>query len=340
MLRISSLLPILLILASGFACAAGPALPAAQAGPALLHIDGEPVFAAELDFWLRNVGKYYLASRKLERIDDWSAQQNGMPLREYLVSSAVEYVRRDRVIEAQAASRGIRLGADQELDILNARTEQMRIYGSDAEYGRVVASMYGSEALFDYLTRIELLGDAVFADLFGAGGERCDDDCVTAYAAREHLMPARTLHFAAKDPANRTLSAGERRANRRKLHAVLARLRADPSPAAAFAAEANDGGPQFALAQSDARLPVVLERLKPGEISGVISTDQGDWLILRMAIDPAMPVDAAGHSLRRQAAYDSLFKPWVLDRARAQSIERLPALGQLDVPGLLAETSR
>jgi len=49
-------------------------------------------------------------------------------------------------------------------------------------------------------------------------------------------------------------------------------------------------------------------KLTENEYSGIVKTDQGCYIILRLPIFPDMAIDSSGSTLRYTTAYDYIFK--------------------------------
>lgn len=311
----------------------------------MLSIDGSPVYWPELRFWILYIGRYYEKSRGIDHISDWTTEQNGVPLRDFLLSTAVDYARKDRAIELKAAELGVALSDADRQSIEDTRRRNLKIYGSQSEYQHIVESMYGSEALFDYLTTMDLVGNALFSRLYGADGEHCDDTCVASYVQQQHLIAARFIFRSNRDAQGQLLSAELRRRNHTLLQRLRGELQSSRTPAMLFqqfvaqygqdtALSNETDGELFAPSSKDSAFAQACLALPANHISGVVATAQGEYLILRLPVSSQMQMNDTGHSLRYWVAYESQFKPQVAAWTRTQQIVYDAAYAQIDLPAL------
>jgi hypothetical protein len=286
--------------------------------PLILTFGASPVYAAEFRYWLGYLEKYHQASHGDETADG-RATWNGLPLRDYLLASATEQLCNDRAVTAKAAELGIHLSDVQEAALQAEQQQNLRIYGSESEYQRIVASMYVSQAVFDHLRRMKLLGDNLFERLYGARGEQCSAECVSAYVEPEHFMAAQYIFKARKDRTGQALSAAQLKQNDRLLRNILRQLDASKDSAALFAqlmhAHSDDpslanypDGRLFASGSKSPTFEQTYQQLTEHQYSRIVHDSDGDYLILRLPIFPDMVADTEGHTLRYWAAYQYQFR--------------------------------
>ncbi|MFT3907739.1 MAG: hypothetical protein QM718_15685 [Steroidobacteraceae bacterium] len=299
---------------------------------AILNVDGQPVYWPEVRFWIAYIGKYYLRTHNIDKISDWSVTQNGLPLREFFLTTAIDYARKDRAIESKARELGLDISAEEQQRLVQERQREIQIYGGESEYRRIVESMYGSEEVFEFLKKMDLLGNAVFERVYGTRGERCDDACVSGYVQQQKLMLVRYVFLPGIDTEQKPLALRQRTANQQRLTTMLQRLKASKEPVTLFDALATDGGNQILGPQARGQsFASAYAKLQPDQYSGVVTTTEGDYLILRLPVVADMPVGDTGRSLRYWTAYQSLFKPDVSAWIASQKVELLPAYAQIDV---------
>jgi hypothetical protein len=141
----------------------------------MMTIGGTPVYWPEFYFWLRFIEKHYRRFHRIDKISDWRAQQNGMALKAFFLSSAVGYACQERAIEAKARELGLALTSADEAEIAEVKKRHGRIYGR-TEYLRMIRREYVSEEVFAYLTRMDHLGKRLYTHLYGENGERCPEE--------------------------------------------------------------------------------------------------------------------------------------------------------------------
>jgi hypothetical protein len=288
----------------------------------ILTIDDSPVYWPEFLYWLRFVTNYYEQQNGLDAITDWTAQVNGVPLKEFMLSSAVDYVGRHRALEAKAADMGVVLSEAQEQEMANTRADNVSVYGSESEYQRIVRQTYVSESVLNYLLEIGYLSQGVFTELYGANSEKCTDADVSAYVAEKGLLCARYVFLSNTGTGTAELSDAEKTKNRSLLEDLVTQLKASSDPVTLFAgfvtqynqdtdAAGYTDGVLFTAGQKPADFTAAYNELKDSEYSGVVQTDGGLYLIMKAPIKPDMVADQTGKSLRYRTAYDYLFQKQV-----------------------------
>jgi len=285
----------------------------------ILTVNSTPVYWPEFYFWLNYIEKYYKKIHNLNEITDWSVEQNGMSLSEFFLSSAVGYACKDRAIEAKAKELGIELSVHDLAEIEKLRKSNIKIYGSELEYLRIVGSMYVSEEVLNYLTKIDYLGNYMFKYFYGSNGEKCPDEEVSAYVEKTGYRCAKYIFLSNTDSNGKELSAEESAENYKLLENILGRLGASDEPLTLFDALMKEYGKDMEISNyPDGRLFVsggmgeefesAYSKLKENEYSGIVKTDNGYYIILRMPIFPDMMIDSSGNTLRYWTAYGYLFK--------------------------------
>lgn len=300
----------------------------------VLMVADQPVGWDEFYFWLRHAARHYKRLQGLpedEPLRDWQAlQPDGLSLREHLLAQAQTLARQSRAMAQQAQAHGLSLSAQELAAIEAEQMRQIRIY-SDAEYQRIVARMYGSQAVLTRLSRLDLLGQRLFAQLYGARGERCSDAEVAAYVAQAQLVYVKYLFVPRSTPQAEAL-----------VRALRARLDGAKDPDAVLTAAIRDHGDDAMQDEPDGRLlarnrlptplAAVHDTLPEGGFSSVLDSPEGFYLMQRLPITP--DVSVAGHSLRYWAAYHHLFRPAVARWAQTLPAQWLPAVEGVNVEKL------
>lgn len=311
----------------------------------ILKVGGAPVAWPEFRFWLKFIANYYAGRHHLQKIRDWNVTENGMPLRQFLLTCAVGYAAKERAIEAKTAELGLQLAEADRAAIAAQREKNRQIYGT-LEYQRLIARMYQSETVYDYLLRMDYLTAALFQHYYGAGGEQCSDREVMAYVKQKGLIRVKTIFVATTDEQGKDLSPEARTTKYAQLQRLLRQLKVSRDPLALFEAlwgEVNED--PLATSYPEGRLVVpgelgrqtqkALLRLAENHYSGIVQESNGYAILLRLPVSPAMIVDAAGNSLRYWVAHEVLFKNQVEAWAAQLPITYTDAYSQIDVAGVL-----
>lgn len=308
----------------------------------VITVEDDPVRWPEFKFWLKHVTGYYKAMHRLEEIADWSVEQDGLPLEEFLLKAAVEQAVTARAIEAEAQRRGLGLSDDDLAQIAEERERNVAVYGGEAEYLRMIAGMYYSEDVYTYLQKIDRYTLALFTDLYGENGEKCTDEQVMTYAEKAGLMCATYIFRAGTAPDGTKLSADMWAENRALLEGLASRLDLSADPRSLFESLAHEHNEDPTLAAypegrlfTPGTMGEEFERackaLRVGEYSGVVETEAGLYLILRLPIRPDMAADPSGSTLRYHAAYDYLFQSRIDEWCADMDVEYEEAYGLIEV---------
>jgi hypothetical protein len=179
--------------------------------------------------------------------------------------------------------------------------------------------MYMSEEVFNYLTRIDHLGNYLFEHFYGQNGENFTDREVSKHIEEGGLMCAKYIFRSNLDGDGNPLPAERQAENTRLLEDLLGRLDASDDPLALFtelmttygedeAVIRFPSGRLFATGSRETAFEAACDKLKENRYSDIVTTSQGSYIILRMPIFPDMAADSAGNTLRYRAAYEQFKK--------------------------------
>ena len=299
------------------------------------------IYWPEFHFWLNYIKKYYKKYNKIDEITDWNVTQNGKSLREYFLSSAVDYTCKNRAIEAKAEEFGIKLSGVNLKEMEKNRKDNIKIYGT-WEYLRIVRRMYMSEQVYNYLMKIEYLSKQMLEFLYGENSERCSDEDIFAYVREKGFMCAKYIFLTDTDSSGNKLTPDKLSGKRIILNDILSRLNAIENPQSTFntliakysddksIAGYNDGR-LFVPGSMDNEFENACIKLKENEFSGIVKTENGYYVIMRMPVFPDMKADLSGITLRNLAANDYLFKKQVEEWCAGMIIEYEDAYYNIDV---------
>lgn len=304
-----------------------------------------PVYWPEFLFWLNYIEKYYKSYHNLDKITDWETTQNGVGLKEFFLSNAVGYACKDRALEAKAKELGIGLSVSDLAEIEQLRKKNIQIYGSESEYLHIVRSMYVTEDVFNYLSRMDYLGNHLFEYLYGEKGEKCTDAEVSAYVKQQGYTCVKYIFLSNTDSAGKDQGEEKRVKNYKLMEGMLGRLKSSGTPQALFdSLMKENSSDRDILNYPDGRLiPTgamskefegACMKLKEKEYSGIVTTDEGYYIIMRMPISPDMTADSGGNTLRYRTAYDYLFKNQIEDIAAKMKVNYEAAYYKIDLEGL------
>jgi hypothetical protein len=313
---------------------------------AVLTVGPRVVKWSELRFWLIYQGRYYKTVHHLSTITDWQAQQDGVGLGESFLKTATAYVCNDTAIEAHATAAGIQLTPADLAEQAKIRADNIRIYGSYSEYLRIVGSMYGTEAQFQYLAKIDRLSTYLFAHLYGSGGEQCSDECVAGFIQSQGLSAVLYVFRSRTDGDGHELAPQSRRHDYLLLKHLHTRLQTSQAPVELFSKLISEYSDDKSLADypagrivardgKGAEFDLAVRSLADNAYTDVITTPEGYYLILRKPLSADMTVDSSGTTLRYWAAYQSLFKTQISQWCAEFPIQYADSYPHIDVEGLL-----
>jgi hypothetical protein len=313
----------------GFSSTAGTAPPLAADTP-VLTVAQTSVSWEMFHFWLRHAARHYKQRHGLpwdQPLPPGDTLEQGQPLREYLLGQAQRLARQSLAIEQHAMAAGLDLDASAWAAITAEQQRQIRIY-TRMEYERIVARMYGSRTVMTALTRLDRLGQRLFAHLYGPHGERCSDADVAAYVAQAQLVYVKYLWVPREQPQAEPW-----------VRALHLRLREAPDPGplldAAIRTHGHDAtmrdepdGRLVARTQLPAVLQEAYDALPEGGLSAVLPSAEGFYVLQRLPLTPE--VITAGQSLRYWAAYHHRFQTDVARWAEALPSTPTDALARID----------
>lgn len=311
----------------------------------LFTVGTRPVYWGEYRFWLTYLGRRYMAAHDLQTITDWQTPQDGVPLKQFLLTSATSHVCEDRAVESQSETAGIALSESDVADLARVREQNIRIYGSDSEYQRIVASMYGSESQFVYLAKIDRLSGHLFTALYGAEGERCDDDCVAQFVGDRGLHNVMYLFRSRLDARGQVLALAKQHDNFQLLARLRLQLISRKSSAEYFAGQISrysddksqpefPGGRVIERGSMGQQFDQAIEHLPDNKVTDIVSTASGDYLVMKIPLTAQTRIDAAGHTLRYWAAHARLFEPNIAGWCASQPITFADSFQSVDVESL------
>jgi hypothetical protein len=300
---------------SATAAAAVASAPVLDSSTLILTVGERPVYWPEFRFWLKYLFSY--------------ARSSGSTATQWR-SLAADNACNDIAIEQQSAVLGVKLTSADLAHLAKAHDDGVRIYGSRSEYQRIVASMYGSEELYQYLSKIDLLGDHLYTHLYGADGAGCNDACVDSFARAKELMNVRYIFHTNPEVL-------------KKLHRQLQRDNAAPALFQSLMSRYSQDqslrdfpdGRLLARGVKGTPFDAAYSAMADGTFSGIVNGKDGSYIIQRLPILPGMSVDTSGTRLRYWAAYQHLYKPQVSVWCKQLSTSFTDTYQQLDPARLI-----
>lgn len=295
----------------------------------IMTVDGSPVYWDEFFYWF-TVNLSYVESSYY--ITDWSEVIDGETWAEYALSETVDTARLYRAVEKKSAEMGIALTAEDEEYLQYYWDSAVEQFGGEEEFLQYLSDNYMTAELYNYMNEVATLYYAMMDELYGSEGEKLTDEETRAYAEDIGYMQAKHILLLTSDDAGTEMSDEEKADLYSQMEGFLSQLGAasgDEVEAvfdSIMNAYSEDGGlaafPDgylFVEGEMVTEFEEAAMALEPYEYSGIVETDYGYHVILRLPIDPdAIPnyyytYYGYTYTLRYYAAadtFDSLMYGW------------------------------
>lgn len=251
-----------------------------KAADTLLTVNGVAVPAQEYLYFLRNsidaFGKRYYGSAQSI---DWEMEVGQTPVSEFLKSDALDTLALYFVVEAEAAKAGVTLTAEDISELDGFHAYAVETLGGEAEFQRYLRSHCIDEAGLRHIQGIGLLYDNLQQHLFSAP----DQAELDAYIEEAGILRAKHILVSDKAQAESLLAQLKAAGNSEAKFDQLAQ---------AYSEDGRDADGSLASPDGYTFLPGEMvqpfedgaKALKPGEISGLVESDYGYHIILRLRV--------------------------------------------------------
>ena len=279
------------------------ALNAYKSNKKVMTINGSTVYWNEYAYFLcaimANMERYGM------QITDWSAVYNestGETYSDIVTKSVVNNVAWNHLIETKAAENGVTFDAAGEQYVQDTIDQTIQNVvgdgGTEAELNEKLQSYYMDLDLFKYFTKTQYLYNGLASKLFGENGANISDEDVQEYAETNSYMTAKHILFKTTDDSGTALSDADKAAKKQQAEQVAAQLRAvtDPDKRVELFDQLmeqynEDTGESsyphgycFTSGTMVTEFEDACKALEPYEVSGVVESQHGYHVILRMPI--------------------------------------------------------
>ncbi|MEF9972086.1 MAG: hypothetical protein RR731_07215, partial [Oscillospiraceae bacterium] len=212
-----------------------PAYKAYKPDEVMLTINGTKITWDELFYWY--VSNLMGIEGYIGPITDWDAESAfapGKTNREFFTESALESVTLYTALESKAAELGITLSEEDKASVKAIWDNNVKSYGDGDEdaFREYLKKIYLNEKIFNHMNEVSVLFDKIFAELYGAKGEKIPVDEVLATAADMGYLRAKHILLSNKDEAGTVLSEEKLAEKKASAEKLLAELKAISDPAA------------------------------------------------------------------------------------------------------------
>ena len=302
--------------------------------------NGQDVTWQEYYYWLSYYADYaqYMAALSGTSMSGWDEHELDP---EYTNAEAIYLSAQDSVFQYHAAET-----LAQELDVTLTEEDEAEVleifemsadgyYGDGdgecteeeaAAYEEYLEEQFISRELFDYMSRVGILAEKSFAELYGEDAEKYSDEDTLAFAEDAELLAAKHILLLTVDMATGEALSDEeieeKTALVEQLHEELAALEGDPEALAArfdelmneysedSGLEANPNGYLFAPGVMVTEFTDTTAALEEYGLSEPVESSYGYHIIMRIPIDPdgtALFADGSDYPLRYAAANEAFY---------------------------------
>ena len=304
----------------------------------VMTINGSQVTWGEYFYWL-----YYSMSyieQYVGTIPDLSAASmfdETQTYAQYFSVSARDMVKQYHALEVNAKAAGASLTAEDEAYLQELLASDITACvgeeGTEEDFYAYLEGVYVSPELYSYINQVSCLYNDCFDKLYGGSGELLSDEDAAAFSEANGYMTAKHILLSTVDTEGEALSEEEKAAKLETAKNIAAQLDAAEGDArlALFDELMTDysedvGLPSypegycFAKGKMDEAFETAVAGLEDYEISGIVETQFGYHIILRLPTEPDNLVEyyseTEQYTLRYLAAvdaYDVLVGNWITD---------------------------
>ena len=265
----------------------------------LLKINDKPVSAEEYLYWLAYDCEYLTTySSDL----DWDSEvSEGMTYAQYAKTDALEAVKLYAIVRQWASEAGITLTEEDLADLENERQQYVDYYGGEEAYARQIELLGVSNETYNDINSVYFLYAAVLQAFCDPNSSLYPgEDAVNSFASDNNYVTVKLLYLPTVGIDNKVGISAQK--NTAKKYAQQLREAKDVNKvyqklAKKLGMEESDypeEGLTFSTdnASVDAKLAKAINKLKVGEVSGVISCDNGFYVAVRTELDQATVLNA------------------------------------------------
>ena len=281
----------------------------------MFSVCGGTVTWQELYYWL--VSSLEMTKEETGGLPGWDDMVQEMTFETFTKLDAAKAALLYRVVEQKAAELDVTLSAEDEESLAGLREEAITYFGSEEAYQAYLENNYLTEDLYTYFQKISSLYYGLFVGYFGENGEKCTDEDSIGVVENEGYILAKHILVETEAEAQELLSqldaAGE---NYLTVFDELMQAHSIDPGLAAF-----PNGYLFTNGDMQEEFDTAARALAYNQYSGVVHSESGYHIILRLPIDPEWILDE-GYTVRYYAAsamFENIVSQWA-EEAEQQAV--------------------
>lgn len=288
----------------------------------VMTINGFEVNWDEYFYWLYSI--VFAIEANVGDVEDWDALcsfDESYTYREYAESYALDVLTQYRVLESKANELDVIL-SEEDVEYLNETWDSaVETYGAgdEASFIEYLDSIFLPSDTFKYINQAASQYYNCFEKMYGEEGSLCSDEDAMEYSRNKGFMAAKHILISTVDDAGDPLPEETIAEKKALAEDILNMIDASDEKATTFdelvSEYSEDPGlsyyPDGYCYLSGDMLPAFEEAaaaLAEGEISGIVETDYGYHIIMRIPITPDSLIEYSSadeqYSLRYTAALD------------------------------------
>ena len=291
----------------------------------LLTVNGRAVPAKEYLYFLAGgitqIGRYFGSAADI----NWDATMYGIPLAQYLKEDALDTAVLYSVTEDEAARAGVTLTAEQTAELDSYHAYAVETLGSEEAYQAYLTSQCIDEAGLHHIQSVGRLYMNQEDHLFPAPDQKELD----AYLKETGILRAKHILVSDKALGEEILAQLKAVGNSEKKFDELAELYSEDGRDSAGHLAAPDGY-VFKPGEMIEEFEDGTKALAVGQVSGLVESEFGYHIILRLPVDAGDELSIGGMSVREEWAatrMDALLQP----KLDAAVVETTAPYDNLDV---------
>lgn len=296
----------------------------------VMTINGENVTWGDYYYWLYAFSgqmEYYYAPTS------WNDElYEGMSFGGYVQMCVEDMLRQYWVVGQKVKELGIELNETDLSTIQNLYDSDVANYGGGTEEGfeAYLEDMHITPELYERMNEVSRYYNRGFEEYFGANGEKVSDEDALAWANDQGYMRSKHILLANTDDEGNALTEEEMADKKAQAEELLAQLNtsADREELLSFFDElmllhSEDPGVAyytdgyyFTSGEMVSEFEEATAALADYEVSGVVESDYGYHIILRLPLEAEGEIEYGGATVRYMAAaalYDNITGEWFED---------------------------